>query len=120
MFSAWPAAADSKDLSWQQPARTVTIFDNSPAQLEQDRRVAEREGLEICLVEGDMADLSVFADACFDLIFHPVSNLFVPNVLPVWREAARFCGAAARCYPVFQTRSSIYSITMRSTVNPHC
>ena len=67
----------------------VTVFDNSPKQLAQDRAVAEREGLEIKLVEGDMRDLSAFADASFDLIFHPVSNIFVPEVRPVWRECHR-------------------------------
>jgi len=67
----------------------VTVFDNSPAQLGQDRLVARREGLEIRLVEGDMRDLSAFPDASFDLIVHPVSNIFVPEVLPVWREAYR-------------------------------
>ncbi len=36
-----------------------------------------------------MADLSVFADAGFDLIVHPCSNMFVPDVQPVWREASR-------------------------------
>ena len=68
----------------------VTVFDNSPRQLGQDRMVAEREGLEIATVEGDMRDLSVFEDGSFDLIVHPVSNVFVPDVRPVWREA--FCG----------------------------
>ena len=67
----------------------VTVFDNSPRQLEQDRRVAEREGLRLRTVEGDMRDLSCFPDASFDLIFHPVSNTFVPDVEPVWREACR-------------------------------
>ncbi len=67
----------------------VTVFDNSPRQLAQDRRVAERDGLQIRLVEGDMRDLSVFPDGSFDLIVHPVSNIFVPEVLPVWREAYR-------------------------------
>ena len=67
----------------------VPVFDNSPAQLAQDRLVAEREKLSIRLIEGDMADLSVFADASFDLIFHPVSNAFIPQVRPVWREAGR-------------------------------
>ena len=67
----------------------VTIFDNSPAQLAQDRAVAERESLELRLVQGDMADLSAFAADSFDLIVHPVSNCFVPDVLPVWREAFR-------------------------------
>lgn len=68
---------------------TVTIFDNSPQQLARDQQVAEREGLTIHTVEGDMADLSVFADERFDLVVHPCSNLFVPNVRPVWQEAFR-------------------------------
>jgi SAM-dependent methyltransferase len=67
----------------------VTVFDNSPSQLGQDRMVAEREGLNITTVEGDMRDLSAFASESFDLIFHPVSNLFVPEVRPVWLEAYR-------------------------------
>jgi SAM-dependent methyltransferase len=67
----------------------VTVFDNSPRQLEQDRQVAEREGLSIQTVEGDMADLGAFADASFDLVVHPVSNTFVPDVRPVWKEAYR-------------------------------
>ncbi len=67
----------------------VTVFDNSPAQLGRDREVAEREGLEIATLEGDMADLGAFDDESFDLVFHPCSNSFVPDVLPVWREAFR-------------------------------
>lgn len=67
----------------------VTVFDNSPKQLAQDRLVAEREALSIELVEGDMTHLDAFAEASFDLIFHPVSNCFVPAILPVWREAYR-------------------------------
>lgn len=67
----------------------VTVFDNSPAQLEQDRMVAERDGLVIKTVQGDMRDLAEFADASFDLVFHPVSNCFCPEILPVWRECHR-------------------------------
>jgi len=67
----------------------VWVFDNSPRQLDQDRAVAEREGLVLETVQGDMADLSSFDDGSFDLVFHPVSNCFVPDVRPVWREAYR-------------------------------
>jgi SAM-dependent methyltransferase len=67
----------------------VTIFDNSPAQLEQDRDVAVREGFTIHIVEGDMRNLSAFGDESFDLVFHPVSNVFCPEVRPVWLEAYR-------------------------------
>jgi SAM-dependent methyltransferase len=67
----------------------VTVFDNSPAQLEQDLKVAARENLSLKTVQGEMADLSVFADESFDLIFQPVSNCFAPAVRPVWRECYR-------------------------------
>jgi SAM-dependent methyltransferase len=67
----------------------VTVFDNSPRQLEKDRLVAERDGLSIRTLQGDAANLSAFADASFDLIVHPVSNVFMPDVRPVWREAYR-------------------------------
>ena len=67
----------------------VTVFDNSEKQLESDRMVARRENLDIESVQGDMRDLSVFADESFDLIVHPVSNCFVPDILPVWKEAYR-------------------------------
>ena len=67
----------------------VTVFDNSPAQLGRDREVAAREGLAIATVLGDMRDLSSLADASFDVVFNPVSNVFCPDLAPVWREAFR-------------------------------
>ena len=67
----------------------VTVYDNSPRQLERDRQVAARDGLEITTLLGDMRDLSVLASESFDLIFHPVSNCFVDTVLPVWQGAFR-------------------------------
>ncbi|MFH0907589.1 MAG: class I SAM-dependent methyltransferase [bacterium] len=68
---------------------TVTILDNSPNQLARDRDAAEHYGLQLCAVEGDMRDLSMFGDRSFDLIVHPVSNAFIPDVTPVWKEAYR-------------------------------
>jgi SAM-dependent methyltransferase len=67
----------------------VTVFDNSPGQLARDDEVATREGLKIRTVLGDMRDLSAFADARFDVVFNPVSNVFCPDLTPVWREAHR-------------------------------
>lgn len=67
----------------------VTLVDASPGQLEIDRMVAERDGLELAIVEGDMADLTRFDDESFDLIINPVSTLFVPDLRPVWAECAR-------------------------------
>lgn len=67
----------------------VTVFDNSPSQLKQDQLVAEREALILQTVEGDAADLSMFADESFDLVFNPCSTVFMPDVRVVWRECYR-------------------------------
>jgi len=67
----------------------VTALDGSEKQLELDRMVAEREKLTIRTEQGDMRDLSRFADGSFDLVFHAVSNCFVPDIRPVWKECAR-------------------------------
>ena len=67
----------------------VTVFDNSPKQLARDEEVAAREGLSIRTVLGDMRDLSAFPGASFDMVFNPVSNVFCPDLAPVWRECFR-------------------------------
>jgi SAM-dependent methyltransferase len=67
----------------------VSVIDNSPAQLAQDRFVAEREHLDITTIEGDMADLAMFESNSFDLLFNPVSNVFAPDVRKIWKECAR-------------------------------
>jgi SAM-dependent methyltransferase len=67
----------------------ITVFDNSPRQLARDKEVADREGLSLTLVEGDMRDLSCFVEGSFDVIINPVSNCFVPHLEPVWQGAAR-------------------------------
>lgn len=67
----------------------VTVLDNSPNQLDKDRAVAKQHSLQLRTVEGDMRDLSMFSDQVFDIIVHPVSNAFIPDVMPVWMEAYR-------------------------------
>jgi ubiquinone/menaquinone biosynthesis C-methylase UbiE len=74
----------------------VTSFDLSDNQLARDRLVAEREGLEIILEQGNMADLSRFSDASFDLIFNPLSNPYLPNLYDVWGECHRVLKAGGR------------------------
>ena len=67
----------------------VTSFDNSDEQLARDRFVAERDSLDLDTVLGDMANLSVFSDESFDLIFHPVSNVYAESLKPIWNECFR-------------------------------
>ncbi len=66
-----------------------TVLDYSPAQLESERLVAEREGYDIRIVRGDMTKRLPFDDGEFDLIFHPVSNCYVEDVRPIWKECFR-------------------------------
>lgn len=66
-----------------------TVFDYSPRQLESERLVAEREGYSIEIIRGDMTKPLPFADGSFDLIFHPVSNCYVREVKPIFKECFR-------------------------------
>ena len=66
-----------------------TVLDYSPRQLESERMVAQREGYDIRVIRGDMTKPLPFADGEFDLIFHPVSNCYVREVKPIWRECWR-------------------------------
>jgi len=67
----------------------VTSFDNSEEQLAKDRLVAERDALALNTILGDMADLSAVGDESFDLVFHPVANVYAENLKPVWNECFR-------------------------------
>lgn len=66
-----------------------TVLDYSPRQIESERLVARREGYEIEAIRADMTKPLPFADDSFDLIFHPVSNCYVEEVKPIWRECFR-------------------------------
>lgn len=66
-----------------------TVLDYSQAQLDNERLVADREGYLVSLVRADMTEPFPFEDGAFDLIFHPVSNCYVEEVMPIWRECFR-------------------------------
>lgn len=75
---------------------TCTVLDYSERQLESERAVAEREGYDIACIRADMTRPLPFADGSFDLIFHPVSNCYVEDVLPIWRECFRVLAPGGR------------------------
>jgi SAM-dependent methyltransferase len=66
----------------------VTVLDISPAMLELDRQVAAERRIELTTVEGSM-DALPFSAAAFDIVIHPVSTCYVPEIGPVYREVAR-------------------------------
>lgn len=66
-----------------------TVLDYSLSQLESEKLVSRREGYKINIVRADMTRPLPFCDESFDLIFHPVSNCYVEDVLPIWKECYR-------------------------------
>jgi SAM-dependent methyltransferase len=67
----------------------VTVVDISPAQLEMDRAVAAERRLDIRTVETSMDDLSMFRPGEFDIVVHPVSTCYLPDLRPVYAQVAR-------------------------------
>ena len=67
----------------------VIVFDNSDEQLKKDEELAEEYDLDIEIVRGNMQDLSCFVDKSFDVIIHPISNCFIDDIHPVWKESYR-------------------------------
>lgn len=67
----------------------TTIMDFSREQLEKDKMVAKRENLTIKTVQSDMTQPFPFADESFDIVFNPVSNVYIENLENMYKEAAR-------------------------------
>lgn len=66
-----------------------TVLDYSEKQLLTEKEIAKRENYNINTVRADMTKPLPFEDESFDLIFHPVSNCYIEDVLPVWKECYR-------------------------------
>jgi SAM-dependent methyltransferase len=67
----------------------VTVVDLSPAMLALDRQVARERKIDLEILHGSMDDLSMLGAGRFDLVIHPVSTCYLPDVGRVFREAAR-------------------------------
>jgi SAM-dependent methyltransferase len=67
----------------------VTVLDLTEAQLAGDRLASAHYGLPIRTEQGDMRDLSRFANESFDLVWQPISINFIPDPLAVFREVSR-------------------------------
>ena len=67
----------------------VTVVDISPGMLELDREVARERRLDIHVVEASMDDLRGLTAQSFDIVIHPVSTCYVPDVVRVFQQVAR-------------------------------
>ncbi len=68
---------------------TTALFDISKRQLATVRALARDRGTKLRFVQGDMRDLSAFADGEFDIVSHHHSMVFVPDANRVIGEVAR-------------------------------
>jgi len=66
-----------------------TVLDYSARQIASEILVAKRENYQITTIQADMTKPLPFANDYFDLIFHPVSNCYIEEVIPVWKECYR-------------------------------
>ena len=66
-----------------------TVLDYSQKQIDSEIAVAKREGYAIRTIRADMTKKLPFPNDTFDFIFHLVSNCYIEEVIPVWRECRR-------------------------------
>lgn len=67
----------------------VTVIDIFNKMLDKDREVAKKENLQMEIVKGNMCDLSMFSDRCFDYIINPPSLMYIPELITVFSECYR-------------------------------
>lgn len=67
----------------------TTVLDISARQLKTVRELARTRGVKVRCLQGDMRDLSAFADGSFDVVWHSHSIVFVPDADRVIAEVAR-------------------------------
>jgi SAM-dependent methyltransferase len=97
----------SQSILYAAAGAEVTVVDISPAQLALDREAAAERGLQVRTVEASMDDLRALADASFDVVIHPVSTCYVPDVKPVFREVARVTTAGGLYVSQHKTPQSL-------------
>lgn len=67
----------------------VTVLDYSERQLEKEVMMSKKEGYNIRIVRADMTEKLPFEDGEFDLIFSPVSFVYVEAIEPIFKECYR-------------------------------
>ncbi|MEA2660839.1 MAG: hypothetical protein QOH08_411 [Chloroflexota bacterium] len=86
----------------------TTVVDISARQLKTVRDLAGERGVKLRLRQGDMRDLSAFADGSFDIVWHSHSIVFVPDAARVIAEVGRVLAPGG----VYRA-STMHPVTMR-------
>ena len=86
----------------------TTVLDISARQLKTVRELARSRDVKVKLIQGDMRDLSVFADGSFDVVWHSHSIVFVPDADRVIAEVGRILAPGG----VYRA-STMHPVTLR-------
>ena len=86
----------------------TTVLDISARQLKTVRELARSRATRVRLIQGDMRDLSRFADGSFDVVWHSHSIVFVPDADRVIAEVGRVLAPGG----VYRA-STMHPVTMR-------
>ena len=73
----------------------VTVVDISAAMLENDQKLAKEQGFNIRVLQTSMDDLNALDTAEFDIVIHPVSTCYLPDIKVIYQEVARVSKAGA-------------------------
>ncbi len=87
------AGGGRQSLMYAAAGALVTVVDISEEMLAIDRYMAAQKGFDIAVVQASMDDLSILDAGSFELVIHPVSTCYVPNIHAVYREVARVTAA---------------------------
>lgn len=80
--------------------KKVTVLDLSPAQLERDLEASKAYGLPIRTLLGDMSHLDELVSGKYDIVYQPVSSVYVPNVRSIYRQISQVLGRSGYYYGV--------------------
>ncbi len=76
-------------IQWAAAGARVTVVDISNKMLELDRRMADRFGFKIQILQASMDRLGKLDDSSFDVVTQPVSLCYTPQIQETYKEVAR-------------------------------
>jgi SAM-dependent methyltransferase len=92
----------------------VTVVDISPAMLQLDREVAAERQLDVTTVEASMDHMPMFRTGQFDIVIHPVSSCYIPEIDKMYGEVARVSAAGGIYISQHKTPTSLQADVVRS------
>ncbi|MFT5522532.1 MAG: ubiquinone/menaquinone biosynthesis C-methylase UbiE [Pirellulaceae bacterium] len=92
----------------------VTVVDISPEMLQIDREVAKQRQLDVTTVEASMDFMPMFNAGQFDVVIHPVSSCYIPQIGKMYSEVARVTAPGGLYISQHKSPTSLQADIVRS------